>query len=187
MSGLIDLLSVIQRVVDALDQVRIPYLLVGSFSSMYYSFPRSTTDVDFVIGVSDPNLAQLATSLGDQFLLDPQLAFETVGGSLKNEIAVVGTPFKIELFRLTDTPFDQSRFSRRRRVALVGREVWIQSAEDVVIQKLLWDRPKDREDIIGVIASNHQTLDRDYMESWCEQTGTVGTLRELWATATSAT
>lgn len=116
-----NLLSVIQRVVDALDRVGIPYLLVGSFSSMYYSFPRSTTDADFVIRVPNPDLAQLADLLGDQFRLDPQLSFETVGGSLKNEVAVVGTAFKIELFRLTDTPFDQSRFSRWRLVKLAGQ------------------------------------------------------------------
>lgn len=179
--------NAIHRVVDALDRAEIPYVLVGSFSSMYYSFPRSTTDVDFVLAVSDPDLAQLATLLGDRFRLNPQLSFETVGGSLKNEITVVGTAFQIELFRLTDTPFDQSRFSRRRRVTISGREIWIQSAEDVIVQKLLWDRPKDREDVIGVIAVNHQTLDRDYLETWCERIGTIDTLRELWATATSGT
>jgi hypothetical protein len=177
----------IQRVADALDRAGIPYMLVGSFSSMYYSFPRSTTDVDFVLGAHAPDLAQLAALLGDKFRLNPQLAFETVGGSLKTELAVVGTAFTIELFRLTDTPFDQSRFSRRRRVTLSGRDIWIQSAEDVIVQKLLWDRPKDREDVMGVIAVNHLTLDRDYLETWCARSGTTDTFRELWTKATSAT
>lgn len=179
--------NAIHRVVDALDRAEIPYVLVGSFSSMYYSFPRSTTDVDFVLGVPDPDLAQLTALLGDQFRLNPQRSFETVGGSLENEITVVGTAFKVAFFRLTDKPFDQSRFSRWRRVTLSGREIWIQSAEDVIVQKLLWERPKDREDVIGVLAVNHPTLDRDYLETWCERSGTVDTLRELWATATSTT
>ncbi|TWU58521.1 hypothetical protein Poly51_13000 [Rubripirellula tenax] len=133
-------------------------MLVGSFSSMYYSFPRSTTDADFVIGTSDWDVQALAKSLGNEFKFDPQFSFETFGGSMKNEIQIEGTPFRIELFGLTDQPFDRARFDRRRKVALGGDEVWIPTPEDVILQKLTWSRPKDQEDILGVIAVNHETL-----------------------------
>ena len=64
---------------------------------------------------------------------------------MKNEIQIEGTPFRIELFRLTDQPFDRARFNRRRKVALGGDEVWIPTPEDVILQKLTWSRPKDRD------------------------------------------
>jgi hypothetical protein len=183
----VNLLDAVGQVVDALDQIGIPYMLVGSFSSMYYSFPRSTTDVDFVIAVPDPDLARLGELLGAPFRIDPQLAFETVGGSLKNEISIVGTAFKIELFRLTETSFDQSRFARRRQVAVAGRQIWVPTAEDVIVQKLIWDRPRDREDVVGVIAINHQTLDRSYLDTWSGRLEITDKLLEAWKTAISAT
>jgi hypothetical protein len=182
----VNLQDAVGKVVDALDRADIPYMLVGSFSSMFYSFPRSTTDSDFVLGVTDPDLPQLAKLLGSDFRIDPQLAFEAAGGSLKNELAVVGTPFRIELFRLTEAPFDQSRFARRKLVQLAGQRVWIQTAEDVIIQKLLWNRPKDREDVIGVIAVNQHTLDRAYLHTWCDRLNLREPFNGAWQAATTS-
>jgi hypothetical protein len=53
----------------------------------------------------------------------------------------MGTPFKIDLFPLTDEPFDQERFRRRRQAKLRDRAVYFPTAEDVVIQKLRWMTP----------------------------------------------
>ena len=63
-----------------MDHAGIPYMLAGSLSSMYYAFPRATVDADFVIGVQNPDLFQLAQLLGSDFIVDRQTTFETVGG-----------------------------------------------------------------------------------------------------------
>jgi len=36
-------------VIDALDALRISYMVVGSFSSNFYGIPRATQDADFVV------------------------------------------------------------------------------------------------------------------------------------------
>jgi hypothetical protein len=36
-------------VIDAIDALQIPYMLVGSLSCNYYMIPRSTQDADFVV------------------------------------------------------------------------------------------------------------------------------------------
>lgn len=36
-----------------------------------------------------------------------------------------------------------------------------------------------------MVSINHQTLDRDYWEAWCEHLGFGDMLRVLWTTATS--
>ena len=45
--------------IAALEEAKIPYMLSGSLSSMYYSFPRSTTDADFVIDLGETSIADL--------------------------------------------------------------------------------------------------------------------------------
>ncbi len=59
-----NLRDAVSRIIAALDEAGLEYMLVGSFSSMYYSFPRSTTDADFVIGTSDWDPQTWAKRLG---------------------------------------------------------------------------------------------------------------------------
>ena len=49
-------LEVVIAVVKALESVRIPYMIVGSFSSNAYGIPRSTKDADFVVQLGDAPL-----------------------------------------------------------------------------------------------------------------------------------
>lgn len=167
-------------VIDALEQARVPYMLSGSLSSMYYSFPRATTDADFVLDIGSSQLSELSGLLGPAFRIDPQASFETVTGTTKNVVEVIGTPFIIELFRLSSQPFDQARFARRVQVKLLDRMVWLPTAEDVIVQKLVWNRPKDREDLIGVIAAQRTELDVSYIRHWCDELDLQATFDELW-------
>jgi len=111
------------RVVDALDGCAIPYLLVGAFSSNHYGIPRSTKDADFVLQLNSAVGADFAHALGEPFELDPQLSFETDTGTYRQIINYRGSPFKIELFLLSNDAHDQERFKRRRQGQLLGRTV----------------------------------------------------------------
>jgi len=53
----------IAKVIEGLSEIGVEYMLVGSFSSMYYSFPRSTADADFVVGTQDLDVDRLSTLL----------------------------------------------------------------------------------------------------------------------------
>src|SRR5947209_26328 len=125
-------------VLSALETLEIPYMLVGSFSSNYYGVARSTKDADFVVALGAHSIRHLADHLGSAFRLDPQMTFETTTMTTRHILEVVGIPFKIEIFHLSDDPHDQERFRRRRRVQLLNREISLPTAEDVIITKLRW-------------------------------------------------
>lgn len=40
--------DLVLRMIDALDALEVPYMLVGSYSSNFYGQPRMTKDADFV-------------------------------------------------------------------------------------------------------------------------------------------
>jgi len=65
-------------VIDAMDALEVPYMLVGSLSCSYYAVPRSTHDADFVVQLDPEAISSLASRLGDAFQLDRQMSFETV-------------------------------------------------------------------------------------------------------------
>ena len=114
----------ILAMVDALEASGVPYMVVGSLSSNYYGVPRSTRDADFVIELEGRPLADVLKHLGPEFQLEPQRSFETVTGTRRYKFSVAGTAFVVELFALSREAHDQSRFSRRRRVAsMIGRHI----------------------------------------------------------------
>ena len=170
-------------VIDALETLEIPYLLVGSFSSNYYGVARSTKDADFVVQLGSQSIRVITDRLGPQFRLDPQMSFETVTMTNRHIIDVVGIPFRIDLFHLSDDAHDQERFRRRRRIRLLDRHVSLPTAEDVIITKLRWipqaKRTKDWDDVRDVVAVQGDHLDWHYIYSWCDQHSTRAVLDEI--------
>ncbi len=171
------------RFIEALEQASIPYMVVGSLSSIVYGLPRSTKDVDVVASLSTGQLPSLLLLLGNEFRLDAQITFETHTGTTRRVIRLSDSEFTLELFQLSRDPFDQARFARRSPVFLhdLNRKVIVQSAEDVVIMKLRWGRPKDIDDVRGVLAVRQEKLDWDYITHWADQHGTRTTLAQLQA------
>ena len=167
------------RVIDALNASGVDYMLVGSFSTNAYGIPRSTKDADFVLRLQGDFAPVFYEKLGNDFEVDPQPRFETNTGTFKQEMRFAGTPFTVELFRLSSDPFDQERFRRRVPVKLLGRDTFIPTAEDVVIMKVRWLREKDRPDIKNVLTVQRGQLDSPYIEKWCRLHGTLAKLDEI--------
>src|SRR5688572_6830347 len=110
--------AVVVAVVTTLEQLKVPYMVVGSFSSNVYGIPRSTQDADFVVQLEDVSVAAIARALGPEFELDPQVSFETITATTRYVMRHDKAAFKIELFLLSNDPFDRERFRRRRRLPL---------------------------------------------------------------------
>jgi hypothetical protein len=143
-------------VIDALDALQIPYMVVGSFSTNFYGIPRATQDADIVVQLEPGTISALARRLGPAFRLDSQMSFETVTATSRYVLHMADSAFTVELFLLSEDAHDGQRFARRRRERVVNRDVFVPSAEDVIITKLRWShaggRLKDIEDVENVIA-----------------------------------
>jgi hypothetical protein len=172
-------------VIDALQALDIPYILVGSLASNLYGIPRSTQDADFSVQIAPGDVHAILARLGPQFRLDPQVSFETVTGTMRYVVSVAGIPYRIEFFCMNDDPFARERFARRQRSPFFGRRAFVPTPEDVVVMKLRWalslNRPKDAEDARGVIAVQGERLDWDYVRRWCDHHGTRQLLEKVRA------
>lgn len=172
-----------QLVALRLGESGIPFLLVGSFSSNLHGIPRSTKDVDVVIQADGPGIRDVAAILGPEFEPVDQFRFETNTGTVCQEFVIRGTGFRVEIFTLSDDAHDVARFERRVERSFGKTAAYFPTAEDVIIWKLRWARPKDLEDIKGVILVQEAdgTLDWPYIRGWCGKHGTTGRLEEVLA------
>jgi hypothetical protein len=161
--------QIVYEVLDALEALGVPHMVVGSFSSNLYGLPRSTVDADFVVEMGDVPVSRLAQQLGPAYRLDPQMSFETA--------------FRVEFFLLSDDAHDRERFARRRPEGFPERQGFVATPEDVVITKLRWSkggkRQKDLDDVRNVIIGQKGKLDWDYVRRWCAAHGTTELLERV--------
>ena len=170
-------------VIDVLDHAAIPFMIVGSLASNFHGIPRATRDADFLIRLGSASISDLAAALPDDLRLEPQAAFEAVTGTTRYLVTLQQSPFVCELFLCSHDPHDTARFERRERVRVLSREVFMATAEDMIVTKLLWamraNRAKDRDDVRNIIAVRGADLDWNYIEGWCATHGTTTLLGEI--------
>lgn len=173
-------------VVRALELAAVPYMVVGSLSSNLYGIPRSTKDADFVVQLGNTPITDITRHLGPSYVLDDQMSFETVTGTSRLKMRHPASAFVIELFLISDDPHDRERFARRKSVRYDGHDVFVATAEDVVITKLRWSRhgkrAKDIDDVRSVITVSGASLDWPYIRRWCVAHQTESLLEDVLKT-----
>lgn len=176
-------------ILKVLNDLEIPYMVVGSYSSNFYGIPRSTKDADLVIHFQTGYLERISAALPPEIILDQQGTFEMVTATRKELLRIKGSIFEIELFHLSDDSFDRMRFERREKV--IFHEdlcAWMPTAEDVIIQKLRWSkigrRTKDFDDVVAIL-SVQKEIDFAYITQWCQQHATLEMLTKARAEASA--
>jgi len=85
-------------------------------------------------------------------------------------------------------PFSVEELTRRQRVAILGVEVWLATAEDTVLAKLEWaslsDSERQERDVTAILRIRGTTLDWAYMERWADELGVRHELRRIRQKAT---
>jgi hypothetical protein len=169
--------------IDALQAAHVPYMLVGAYSCNVYGVARATKDADIAVQLKPDSIAELCKRLDQRFRLEPQMTFESVTATSRHVIHVKGSSFKIELFCVGDEPHDRERFARRRTVRQWNRDVYVPTAEDVLITKVRWahhaGRTKDTDDARNLVAVQSGALDWDYIHRWCDEHGTRPLLDQI--------
>lgn len=173
-------------VFDAAESMEIPHMAVGAIAVGAHGIPRATRDIDLLVSVdSQKGVYQLIGCLESFIEFEPQAQFDTITWGRRHVgVARTPPPFKVELFEMFDDPFVISEFSRKIKtyVPMLSRDLWLQTAEDLVVQKLRWGRPKDLEDALDVMAvQTPGKLDMAYIKNWCSIHGTSERLETILA------
>jgi hypothetical protein len=176
--------DVFRRVVHALDTAGIPYMLTGSFASAYHAVPRATQDIDLVIAPSREQLTGLAQAFpAPAYYCDVDAALEAFERESLFNVIDLATGWKIDFIMRKSREYSHTEFARRQRVVFEGLDLYIATAEDVLLSKLEWARlgesGRQLEDAAWLLRRRSADLDWTYLEGWVERLQ-VG---EQWAAA----
>lgn len=169
-----DALQATLAVVAKLDALELDYLIGGSLASSLHGIPRSTQDADVVVDLPPSRVPELVAALAGSFYVDEEMARDAVARASSFNVIHLQTMFKVDLFVLGSDLMSRTELARRQRYH-VGEsltEVFVASAEDTILQKLIWYRRgnevSDRQwqDVVDVLRVQGERLDRGYLDRW---------------------
>jgi hypothetical protein len=176
--------DLLRTIVRMLDQIGIPYMVVGSFASTAHGEPRSTQDLDIVIDPSLDQLNELLSTLDlDHYYVDPDVARDAHRRRSMFNVIEIATAWKLDLIVRKDRAFSIEELQRRQVTKILGHGVATATAEDTIIAKLEWAKhgASDRQldDVAGILRVRGSELDIPYVERWVAELG----LTEQWTRA----
>lgn len=179
--------EVFRRITCHLERSGIPYMLVGSYASAFHGALRSTRDVDIVIEATPVQLRALIAYLqADDYYAELDAALDARRHESMFNVIDNPTGWKIDLIFRKLRAYDYEAFARRIPSRLFDNQVFVASAEDVIISKLEWAKlggsQRQIEDVAKVLIARSTTLDRDYLSKWIAELG----LQEQWSAAKGA-
>jgi len=173
-------LKVVLEVIEILENLGLRYHLGGSFASAIHGVPRQTMDADMVVDLDAARVAALVDGLINNFYVDPEVAADAVSRRGSFNAIHLGSGFKVDFFVKGNGEFDDLELDRSELYQISSdppRSAYVKTAEDTVLRKLQWyvdgGGVSDRQwrDVLGVLLTGGNDLDRGYLESWADRLG----------------
>ena len=150
-------------------------MVTGSVVSSLQGEPRSTHDIDLVVLLKSTDVKKLADGFpSPDFYLNINSIEEAIRFKTMFNLIDLQSGTKIDFWLLTNEPFDQARFERKKEITFMGIAFFITSPEDTIISKLRWSKmaggsQKQRTDVMRVFQLQKDLLDRIYMNRWLKE------------------
>jgi predicted nucleotidyltransferase len=160
--------------VDALRQVDvflkargIPYVVIGGIANAVRGEPRATHDADLKVLVKGMTIAQFRALAEARFrpYRRPWLGRAESALIISLEIE----PDMIVDMLVAVLPYEEQAIQRAEMIEVEGVTLPICTAEDLIIHKVIADRPKDWLDVEKILIRQRDRLDVAYIRNWLAQ------------------
>ncbi|MGE0790243.1 MAG: nucleotidyl transferase AbiEii/AbiGii toxin family protein [Sandaracinaceae bacterium] len=165
-----DLQRLLLDAIESLAEAGLEHALMGGGARNAYAEPRATKDVDFVVAVDPSRLRTLRDALARRGFSEST----RVGGDDPVPDLVLfrdAEGRRIDLL-FAHTDFERSALARRNPRELAEHVVVpVVTPEDLIVYKILADRPQDRvdiQDVVRAVEARGGIVDWTYVEGWCD-------------------
>ncbi len=165
---MIDLFDAAWEVHTFLTTHQVPYVFIGGLAVQYWGEPRFTHDVDATVAVpveKADNFVHLVTSHFASRVKEP------VSFAQKTRMVLVTASNGCQVDISMSLPgYEDHVMARAVEVELEpGKPVRLCSAEDLIIHKAIARRPRDIQDIEGVVYRQANRLDTAHVRYWLNE------------------
>lgn len=134
----------------------------------FHANPRMTRDIDIVIELTSVNATKLCRTLGPGYYCDDQMVLRAIQDTSMFNVISQEAGIKVDFVIKKQTEYAVVAFSRKKEMELLGRKVWVSTAEDLVVSKLDWARDSESEMQLRDVSNllRVKGIDISYIEKW---------------------
>ena len=164
--------EILRYAVGVLEELNIPYLIVGSFATSIWGEPRMTLDIDIVIDLHAEQVKAFCLKFPPpHFYVSETAAREAVVRRRQFNVLYPSTANKIDFMISRNDEWSRLQLERARTQPFDGDiKLKVCSPEDVIIAKMRYFKegqsPKHLRDIAGVLDLQGKDIDRNYISHW---------------------
>ncbi|MGV9168445.1 MAG: nucleotidyltransferase [Promethearchaeia archaeon] len=163
-----DIVEVLRLVCNYLDENDMAYVIVGGIAVMFHGVPRTTVDIDFILKLEDYEIELFASFLKSEgFDVSKKDLTDALREGTHCTVFVGDGLLRLDLQGI-NSQFDKVTLERRISVEFAGVKVYLGSAEDTLINKILFRGEQDLRDARGILVRNEADLDYSYIERMCK-------------------
>jgi len=181
--------SVLNQVIKALAPLGTPFSLVGGLALAVWSYPRSTRDVDLLVGVDHKNaqpLINALTAIGCRPKRIPPIHRVGEHSFLHFLYTPPGEFYDVQFdLLLAETELEKCALANSvvREVSGVEGPIRVINCADLILLKLVSGRMIDRADAAMLLRENREGIDFAYLNKWVTKLGIDGEFAEIWREA----
>lgn len=166
-----DIVEVLGLVCNYLNENDRGYVIVEGIAVMYHGVPRTTVDIDFILKLDDYEIEQFASFLNSEGFDASKMDLKDALRNGTHCTVFVGDGLlRLDLQGIS-SHFDEKTLERRISVEFAGVQMYLGSAEDTLINKILFQGEQDLQDARGILVRNEEDLDYAYIEMMCTELG----------------
>jgi hypothetical protein len=142
----VNTLSFYFKVVQALEEIQAPYMIVGAFAGLAFGINRATFDIDILVDLRERDFGALAARFPPpRYYADPEMMRDSTRLGIMFNLIDTELGIKADLVPLTREPDYRAAFERRIRQSFQDEsgqtfEAWYAQPTDIIIGKLkAWD------------------------------------------------
>ena len=169
--------DILRYAVTRLEELAVPYMVVGSFAGYAYGEPRFTQDIDLVIDLTPIDVPDfIAAFPPPEFYVSEDAVRQAVRDRFQFNILHPASGNKLDMMYPHAGEWGDAQLSRRRRIDIQpGLPGYAASPEDVIVGKLWYyhdgGSEKHLRDIAGILRVSGDAVDRVAVTRWAEQLG----------------
>ena len=153
-------------------------MIIGGVAASFLGRPRLTQDIDALVLLDEPlweKSLDRARTFGIEPRIDSALDFARRARVLLLRHSASGIDIDISLGGL---PFEHEAVSRSSIHEIAGIQVRLPSVEDLIIMKAVAHRPRDLQDIEGLLTA-HPNVNLAAVRQWLREFATAMTMPDL--------